>query len=95
MVLNRLLSGAAVLLLLTSRADAATINLLLTIDINSPASGPPDVAFGYSVFTNPTNAWPSSPAITPTFRFSLSPGVTQFPVSVNAESLDDFYLSAW
>lgn len=93
---RRLLPVVALLSLLTSRADAATINLLLTIDINSPTSGPPEVTLGYNFFTNPTNAWPSPPFRAPSLPGgSLLPGVTQIPVSLNTESLDDFYLSGW
>jgi hypothetical protein len=99
---RRVLLNVALLSLLTSRADAATINLLLTININSPTSGEayssaPDVSFGYNFFTS-TNAWPSSPSNAPSLTNpggSLFPGVTQFPVSLNTESLDDFYLSGW
>ena len=40
---NFLLSAAALLLLLTSRAQAAPINLLLTGDMYAPTVGPPEI----------------------------------------------------
>jgi hypothetical protein len=99
MMLRRLLSAVALLLLLTSRADAATINLLLTVDINSPTSGPLDVGFSYEFFTSATGTWPGTPLPRPpalaTGGGSLSPGVTQFPISLNTESLDNFYFIAY
>ena len=110
MKIRRLLPVAVLLLLVTSRADAEPINLLLTTDITPVTAGPPEVRFGFSFFQSPTYGWPSSsfvagwPAPAPagvtvlaSGNTTLLPGVTQFNVSLNVDSLDDVYFigSGW
>ena len=96
-MLRRLLSAAVLLLLLTSRAQAATINLLLTVDINEPTAGPRETFFQYNFFESASNGWPGEFPPFPrlaTGSAALLPGVTEFNVSLNAESLANLYFTA-
>lgn len=106
-MLKRLLPAAALLLLLTSRAEAAPINLLLSVNIGAPNGGPPQVVFGYSFFESATYGWPGdfvtgwpAPAPVPALAAgggTLLPGQTQFNVSLNVDSLEHVYFigSGW
>jgi hypothetical protein len=94
----RLLSVAALLLLLASRAQASSINLLLTTDYNEPLFNQPrEIKLIYEFFQSPSNLWPSHASRSPflvTDGATLLPGVTQFDISLNVESLDDVYFAA-
>ena len=97
--IRRLLSAAAVLLVLASPAQAATINLLLTVDMDEPTFGPRELSFSFSIFQSASNGWPYS-TLQPRTRLAgsgalLLPGVTQYNVSLNAASLDDLYFMAF
>jgi hypothetical protein len=89
------LSAAALVLLITSSADAATINMLLTVDINEPLAGPRGTYVEYSVFESPTNRWPGGPrsASLAHGSASLLPGVTEFNLPVDATSPANLYLT--
>jgi hypothetical protein len=96
-MLRRLLLSA-VLLLITSRAQASPINLLLTVDDYAPIVGPPEISLFFSFFESPTNGWPQ--AMLPRTELAsgsatLLPGVRQFNVSLNAASLDNVYFNAY
>jgi hypothetical protein len=100
------LAAAALLLLLPLRAQAAPINLMLTANINTPTAGPPELVFGFSFFQSATYGWPGAlvggwpapaPPGVPTLAFertTLLPGVTQFNVSLDVDSLDNVYFIA-
>ena len=95
-MLRRLLSVVALVLLLASRAQASTINLLLTLDFNAPLFGPPGIAADFRFFESPANGWPSAVATTPqtvlaTGGAQLLPGVTQFNITLEVDSLDEMY----
>lgn len=96
-MLRRLLSAAALLLLLASRVQAAPINLLLTIDHYTPVIGPPEIGFQYAFFQSATNGWPGSFPPGPLLASggaALLPGVTQFSISLDAVSLENIYFNA-
>jgi hypothetical protein len=97
--IRRLLSAAALLLLLASPAQAATINLLLEVDMHEPNVGPRELSFSFTFFQSASNGWPYS-TLQPKTRLAgsgalLLPGVTQYNVSLNAASLDDIYFMAF
>jgi len=94
-MVRRLLSAAALLLILTSRAQAAPINLLLTVNINPTTVGPPDVTFNYSFFQSATYGWPYSSSGAAFVGATLFPGVTQYNVSLSTASLDNVYFAAY
>ena len=98
-MLRHLLSAAALLLLLASRAQASPINLLLTTDYNEPLFGHPrEISINYEFFQSPTNLWPTFSPRPPSFLSGgaqLLPGVTQFNLSLDVESLDDVHFVAW
>jgi hypothetical protein len=93
MMLRRLLPAAALLLLLTSRAEAATINFLLTVNMFEPTAGQPrEIGFGFSIFQSATNQWPGSNGMVP--QVSVLPGMLQYNVSVDAPALNEVYFRA-
>jgi hypothetical protein len=98
-MIRRLLPTIALLLLLASRAQAATINLLLTVDYNEPLFGPRPITLQYEFLESAVNAWKMIPKPPLTNLANggatLLPGVTQFEVSLEASSLDDIYFKAW
>lgn len=93
-----MLSAAALLLLLTSRAEAAPISLLLTLDYYTPTVGPPEIGINFRFFTAATDGCGVSPAVPRTALVtggaSLLPGVSQFNVALNVDSLDNVYFNA-
>lgn len=96
-MLRRLLLSAA-LLLITSRAQASPINLLLTVDDYAPTVGPSEISLSFSFFESATNGWPR--AMLPRTELAhggaiLLPGVHQFYVSLNTASLDNIYFNAY
>lgn len=98
-MIRRLLPVAFVLLLFASRAQAAPINLLLTVNIYPPSVGPPETSFSFRFFQSASNGWPFS-AFQPTTPLAsggggLLPGVTQFNVSFDAANLDNAFFSAY
>jgi hypothetical protein len=97
--IRRLLCAAAMLLLLAWPAQAATINLLLEVDMQEPTVGPRELSFSFTFFQSASNGWPHS-TLQPRTRLAgsgamLLPGVTQYDVSLNAASLDDVYFMAY
>jgi hypothetical protein len=96
-MIRRLLSAAALLLILASRAQAAPINLLLTVDMSAPTFGPPEINLRFNFFESASNGWPGpfpiDSILTSGFA-TLLPGVTQFNVPLDAESLDNVYFTA-
>jgi hypothetical protein len=98
-MVRRLLSAAALLLLLTSRAEAATIDLVFTVDLYAPIVGPLERSLSFTFFKSNSNGWPGSfppqPFLASGGMTTLLPGVTSFAVSVDAVSLDDIYFNAY
>lgn len=96
-MLRRLLSTAAVLLFLTSRAQASPIDFLLTVNQYTPTVGPPEISFNFTFFESATNGWPGSlpPHVLATGGANLLPGVRQFNVSLDVATLDNLYFNAW
>jgi hypothetical protein len=99
-MLRRLLSAAALLLLLASSAQASTINLLLTTDINDTTLGPPELLINFKFFESPENGWPYTAHLLPKIELAhgtaiVLPGVTQFDITLDTNSLDDIYFTAW
>ena len=94
---RRLLSAAGLLLLLSAPAQAAPINLLLTVDIYAPDYGSSEVDFTFSFFTAASNLWPngSPSAYLDSAHGSLMSGATQFSVSLETASLDNVYFRAY
>ena len=100
MRLRHLLSAAILLLFLTSPAQAATIDLVLTVEVYVPPLGqPPELGFNYRFFQSASNGWPDSTLQPQTGlaggSATLLPGVTQYYVSLDAVSLDDVYFAAF
>lgn len=96
-MLRRILTVSALLILLALPAQAATIDLLLTVDHYAPIIGPPGIGFSFRFFESSTNGWPGALAPGPYLAqgsAGLLPGLTSFNVSLNAESLDDVYFTA-
>lgn len=97
-MLRRLLPAAALLLLITSRAQAAPINLLFTVNHFAPVSGPPEISLNFVFFQSATNGWPGSappqPFLASGGSTALLPGVTQYNVSLDVASLDNIYFTA-
>jgi hypothetical protein len=97
--IRRLLSAAALLLLLASPAQAAPIDFLLTVEMYEPTVGPRDLSFSFSFFQSASNGWPYSTLQPRTGLASggarLLPGVTQYNVSLNTASLDNVYFLGW
>lgn len=97
-MLRRLLSAAALLLLLASRAQAAPIELLFTVNHYTPIVGPPEIGLQFTFFESATNGWPGSFPPQPFLANGgavLLPGVTQFSVSLDAVSLENIYFTAY
>ena len=95
-MLRRLFSAVVLVLLLTSRAQAATIDLVLTVNLLEPTVGPPEISFNYSFFQSATNLWPFlAPFHSGTSAGVLLPGVWQFNVSLDAVSLDNVYFTGY
>lgn len=94
-MIRRLTFAAVLLLLLTSRAQAATIDLVLTINHYAPTVGSPEITLDFSFFESATNGWttsfPPQPYLASVTRGALLPGVTQYLVSLDALSLDNIY----
>ena len=92
-IMLRHLLAATLLLLLASPAQAATINLLLTVEMFEPNAGQPrELRFGFSFFESASNGWPGE--FRPFSIFPALPGVSQYDVSLNAANLDDIYFIA-
>ena len=97
-VLRRLLSAGVVLLLLTSRAQAAPIQLEFTFTHFTPIVSPLGIGLSFTFFESPTNGWPGAIPPQPYLAqggTGLVPGVTQVPVSLDAERLDRVYFSSY
>ena len=92
-----LLSAAVLVLCLASNAQAATIDLLLTVDYYATrVGGPTERSMGFRFFESPTNGWPGTfPPQTPLANVNtgeLLPGSsTQFAFSLDVASLDHVY----
>ena len=97
-MLKRLLTATALILLVASRAQAAPINLLLTVDYNDPTNGPMPIGITYDFFTATSNQWGKTfnPVFTPLLHQSalVTTGSAQFNISLNVDSLDDVYFKA-
>ena len=96
-MLRRLLSAAALLLLLTSRAQASPINLLFTTEHYFPTVGPPEISVQYRFFQSSSNQWPGPFSPEPLLAIggaAVLPGMRQFQVSLDVASLDDVYFWA-
>ena len=98
-MVRRLLLATA-FLLITSRANAATIDLLLTMDHFWPTAGAPNIEYTYRLFEASRNGWPDRDGSTPQTVLAsgsawVLPGVTQLDLSINVDSLDDVYLDIW
>ena len=93
-----LLPVVVLLLLLASRVEASPINLLLTVDYDEPVYGLPPISLSFRFFESAFNGWQSipKPPTTSLVRSgaNLLPGVTQFEVSLDADTLEDVYFSA-
>jgi hypothetical protein len=92
-MLRPLLSAAVLVLLLASRAQAATIDLVLTMNITTATAGPQEVGFQFGFFESATYAWPSALFQPYLMQGSatLLPGVTQFNVSLNVANVQNLY----
>jgi hypothetical protein len=98
MMLRRMLSAAALLLILTSRAQASPIDFLLTVNQYTPTVGPPEISLGFTFFESATNGWPSS--LPPRHVLAIGgadllPGVRQFNVSLDVVTLENVYFNAY
>src|SRR4051812_21515881 len=86
----------ALLLLLTSRADASPINLLFTVNMYAPTvPSPPPIRVKFKVFESATYGWPGTiaPEESVVFQQTVLPGITQFTASVDSGSLDHAYFA--
>ena len=99
-MLRQLFPAIVVLLLSASSTQAATINLLLTTEHYNPLIGPPEISLSFQFWESPSNGWPLQAHSTPKIHLAsggglLLPGVSQFNVSFEAESLENIYFWAW
>ena len=102
-MIRRLLSAAALHLLLAPTAQAATINLLLTTEHYDTTIVPPEVGVGFSFFEAAAYSWPRDASGVPavlvprtylaTGSSALLPGVAEFSISFDVDSLDDVYFT--
>ena len=95
-MIRRLLSAAA-LLLLASTAHASTINLLLTTDHPWPTVGDPAIGFMFQFIESPTNNWLTyaPPPVLLASGVGGGPGISQFNVSLDVDSLANVYFKGW
>jgi hypothetical protein len=93
-MLRPLLSVAVLVLLLASRAQAATIDFVLTVNIPTATAGPQEVGFQFGFFESGTYTWPS-PLASQSFLIlnsaTLLPGTTKFNVSLDVLNVQNLY----
>ncbi len=97
-IVRRLLSAGALLLLLSSRAQAAPIELEFTFTHHTPIVTPVWIGLSFMFFQSPTNGWPGAFPPVPYLAqggTGLVPGVTQVDVSLNTDRLDNVYFSSY
>jgi hypothetical protein len=97
-MLRRLFFAAALLLVLSSRALASPIELLFTFNHYTPIGGEREPGISFTFFESATNGWPGAFPPQPFLaqgHTALPPGVTQTTVSLDAESLNHVYFSAY
>ena len=89
-MIRRFLLVAVAVLLVSPRADAAPINLLLTTDVEPTTVGPQALGFSYMFWESATNDWLTDGS--PDRRLlsggaTLMPGQTQFEITLDVDSL--------
>ena len=97
-LLRRLVLAATLLLLLSSRLQAAPIELEFTFHHYTPIVSTP-VGLGFTFFRSPTNGWPGAFPPEPFLAqggAGLVPGAsTHVKVSLDTDSVHDVYFSAY
>jgi hypothetical protein len=77
--------------------EATPIQLDVAVTYYTPAVGPQDASFSFSMFESATNGWPGAlpPPSLATGVGTLLPGVTHFSASLNVDDLSQIYFTAF
>jgi len=95
--LARVVCIFALSLLVASRVEATPIQLDVAITYFTPAVGPQDAGFSFSMFESAINGWPgaSPPPSLVAGGGTVLPGATHFSASLNVNDLSQIYFTAF